>query len=345
MSAPDTLADARWAAVVARDAASDRAFVYAVTSTGVFCRPSCASRRPLRRNVEFFETPAEAERAGYRACRRCGPGAPDRAERTARIVRACRLLEGEAPVTTRALARRLGVDVFHLQRQFRREVGVTPQAYRRRVLAERARAALQLAPSVSAAVYEAGYSSSSRFYEGVGRELGMAPRRARAGEGPEVRFALRRCSLGAIGIAWTDRGVCDVRFAASGDEAARAIQARWPAARREPSGTPPWVDRVVEAVERPGPSDIPLDIRGTAFQQRVWAALRRIPPGETRSYAELAAALGLRGAARAVGRACAQNPIAVLVPCHRVVRGDGALAGYRWGVERKRALLRRERGR
>jgi AraC family transcriptional regulator of adaptative response/methylated-DNA-[protein]-cysteine methyltransferase len=347
MTAPYATPAARWAAILARDRAADGAFVYAVATTGVFCRPSCASRRPLRRNVRFFDGGAAAVEAGFRACRRCGPGAPDRGrERSARILEACRLLEGEERLTTRALARRLGVDVFGLQRAFKAEVGVTPQAYRRRALAERARAELSRAPSVSAAIYGAGYSTSSRFYDGLGRELGMAPGQARAGgRGAEVRYAIRRCSLGTLLVAWTARGVCDVRFADGEEAAARELRDRFPAAALARSDLPAWVDAVVAAVERPGPSTLPLDVQGTAFQQRVWEALRRIPAGETRSYAALAAELGAPGAARAVAGACAANSLAVLVPCHRVIRGDGDLAGYRWGIDRKRELLRRERER
>jgi AraC family transcriptional regulator of adaptative response/methylated-DNA-[protein]-cysteine methyltransferase len=338
--------DDRWAAVVARDRAADGAFVCAVVTTGIYCRPSCASRRPLRENVRFFDRPEDAARAGFRPCLRCGPGADSGEARTARIVRACRLLEGEDRLETRELARKLGIDVFRLQREFRREVGVAPQAYRRRVLAERARDGLRRAPDVSTAIYGAGYSSSSRFYDGLGRELGMAPRQARAGgAGARVRFALRRSSLGVLVVAWTERGVCDVQFADSDAAAARSLRERWPAAELEGRAAPAWVDEVVELVERPRRSGIPLDIQGTAFQARVWEALRRIPLGETRSYAEVAADLGAPTAARAVARACATNPVAVLVPCHRVVRGSGALAGYRWGEARKRELLRRERER
>lgn len=348
MSQPYATPAARWSAILSRDAAADGAFVYAVSTTGVFCRPSCASRRPRREHVELFDDGEAARRAGYRACRRCGPEAAGRArEQTARLVEACRLLEQHGDrLTTRALARRLGLDVFRLQRLFQAEVGVTPQAYRRRALAERARGALAAAPSVSAAVYEAGYSTSSRFYAGVGHELGMAPRQARAGgRGAEVRYAVRRCSLGALLVAWTARGVCDVRFAEGEDEAARALLARYPAAALARSDLPAWLDAVVSQVERPGPSALPLDIQGTAFQQRVWEALRRIPAGETRSYAALARELGVPAATRAVAAACAANRLAVLVPCHRAVRSDGALAGYRWGLTRKRELLRRERRR
>jgi AraC family transcriptional regulator of adaptative response/methylated-DNA-[protein]-cysteine methyltransferase len=334
----------RWAAVQARDAAADGAFLYGVTTTGVFCRPSCASRMPLLRHVRFFDTREAAERAGYRACRRCAPDRVDpRREAAARVVQACRLLESDEGLGTRELARRLGLNPFTLQRAFKRHVGVTPQAYRRRVLAERAREEIPAASSVSAAIYAAGYSSSSRFYEGVGRELGMQPRQARAGgRGAQVLYAIRSSGLGTLLVAWTERGVCDVRFGETEDEAVRGIRARFPAAALERSEVPGWVDEVVEVIERPRRSDIPLDVQGTAFQQRVWEELRRIPPGETRSYTQVAAAIGAPSAVRAVASACAANRLAVLVPCHRVVRSGGDLSGYRWGVERKRELIRRE---
>ncbi len=335
----------RWAAVVARDRRADGAFVLGVKTTGVYCRPGCTARTPLRRNVEFFDSLSAAERAGYRACRRC---TPDRAspwsEAVDRMVRACRLLEREERIETRELARRLGLNAFTLQRTFKKHVGVTPQAYRRRVLAERARGEIPAARSVSEAIYGAGYSSSSRFYEGIGRELGMPPRQARAGgRGTEVRYAVRSCALGALLVAWTERGACDVRFGETEEAAVRGIRVRFPAAALARSDVPAWVDEVVDVIERPRRSDIPLDIQGTAFQQRVWQELRRIPPGETRSYAQVAAAIGAPSAARAVASACAANHLAVLVPCHRVVRAGGDLSGYRWGPERKRELLRRER--
>lgn len=223
-------------------------------------------------------------------------------------------------------------------------MGVAPQAYRRRALAERARAALAREPTVSAAIYGAGYAASSRFYAGVGRELGMPPRQARAGgAGASVEFTIRESTLGRLLVAWTARGVCEVRLADTDAEATEALRARFPAAALRRTGAPAWVDEVAREVERPRRSTLPLDVQGTAFQQRVWAALRRIPPGETRTYGELAAQLGVPRSARAVAGAVAANPVAVLVPCHRVIRGDGQLSGFRWGPARKRELLRRER--
>jgi AraC family transcriptional regulator of adaptative response/methylated-DNA-[protein]-cysteine methyltransferase len=342
--------EARWTAVTRRDRRADGAFVYAVQTTGVFCRPSCASRPALRKNVRFFDRPVDAERAGFRACKRCRPTQDDPRDLAARrMVKACRLLEEGELTRTDQLARAIGMSAFHFQRAFKKHVGVTPQAYRRRVVAERAKDAVVRAPTVTRAIYDAGYASSSRFYEGAGAELGMTPLRARAGgDGEQVRYVVRRCSLGALLVAWTDRGACDVRFGASDREVTAAIRARFPAARLERATVPPWVDAIVDAVERPRarsiPLDMPLDIRGTAFQERVWRELRRIPPGETRSYGEVAESIGAPRAVRAVAGACAANRVAVVIPCHRVVRADGSVSGYRWGPERKRELLRREAG-
>jgi len=361
-------ASARWAAVARRDRAADGCFVYAVKTTGVFCRPGCASRRPLRQNVELFDTPAVALRAGYRACKRCAPSAPRAADDTlAAVVEACRLLERAEGMRSDELAGAVGLSASYFARAFKRRVGVTPQAYRRRVLAERAKQELGSARSVTSAVYDAGYGSASRFYAGAARELGMTPSEVqRGGRGQLVRYVVRRCSLGHALIAWTERGVCEVGLGDDAEEVIAALRARFPEAQHARTGLPPWIDRVLAAVERPqaapdasasaasGPSaspalrasapalDVPLDIRGTAFQQRVWEALRRIPAGETRSYGQLARALGSPSAVRAVARACASNRVAVLVPCHRVVRADGSLSGYRWKPERKRALLQRE---
>ncbi|HMI94104.1 MAG TPA: bifunctional DNA-binding transcriptional regulator/O6-methylguanine-DNA methyltransferase Ada [Polyangiales bacterium] len=343
---------ARWAAVVRRDRSADGAFVYAVKTTGVYCRPGCASRRPLRKNVELFATPEQAQRAGYRACKRCSPSVAHAVDDTlAAVVEACRLLERAEGTRSDELAAAVGLSASYFARAFKRRVGVTPQAYRRRVLAERAKEQLGSARSVTRAVYDAGYASASRFYAGAARELGMTPSEAQqGGRGQLVRYVVRRCSLGHALVAWTERGVCEVGFGDDADEVTAALRARFPHAQHAQSDLPAWIDRVLAAVERPQATasasaaalDVPLDIRGTAFQQRVWAALRRIPAGETRSYTELARALGSPAAVRAVARACASNRVAVLVPCHRVVRADGSLSGYRWKPERKRALLQRE---
>jgi AraC family transcriptional regulator of adaptative response/methylated-DNA-[protein]-cysteine methyltransferase len=337
---------ARWAAVLRRDRTADGCFVYAVKTTGVFCRPGCASRSPLRKNVELFDAPEQAQRAGYRACKRCAPSAPRPADDTlAAVVAACRLLEREQGVRSVELAALVGLSPAYFARAFKRHVGVTPQAYRRRVLAERAKHELGSARSVTSAVYDAGYGSASRFYAGPARELGMTPSEAqRGGRGQRVRYVVRRCSLGHALVAWTERGVCEVGLGDDAGELAAALRERFPQAEHARSDLPSWIDRVLAAVDRPQAIDVPLDIRGTAFQQRVWAALQRIPAGETRGYAQLARELGAPRAARAVARACASNRVAVLVPCHRVVAADGSLCGYRWKPERKRALLQREGG-
>jgi AraC family transcriptional regulator of adaptative response/methylated-DNA-[protein]-cysteine methyltransferase len=336
--------DPRWRAVRDRDAAQDGRFVYAVRTTGVFCRPSCRSRPPRRENVEFYAGPSDAEAAGYRACLRCRPTGPDPRAAEARLVTAAaRALEGDDAVTTEALAERAGVGVNRLLRLFKAHTGVTPQAYRRRVLAERAREELGGAEAVGDAVFAAGYRASSRFYDGVGRELGMDPREARTGAGWVVRCTTRGCSLGRVLVAWTARGVCEVGFGDDDHGLLDDLRRRLPEAEVEVGDAPEWVDAVVERVDGGRVRDVPLDIQGTAFQERVWAELRRIPPGETRSYGALAAELGT--GPRAIARACASNPVAVLIPCHRVVQADGGISGYRWGPTRKSALLARERAR
>jgi AraC family transcriptional regulator, regulatory protein of adaptative response / methylated-DNA-[protein]-cysteine methyltransferase len=334
----------RWDALCRRDRAADGRFVYAVTTTGVFCRPACASRRPLRKNVEFFDSPAQAARAGYRSCKRCSPSETPTLDPTMRaIVKACRLLEGETIIRSDEAASEVGLSPSHFVRAFKKHVGVTPQAYRRRVLAERAKDELVRSRSVTGAAYAAGYSSASRFYEGAGRELGMTPRQAHKGAlGQRVQYVVRSCSLGYILLAWTERGACDVCFDDSERAAVSALLERFPRATCARGDAPPWIDRVIAAVERPQSLDVPLDIQGTAFQQRVWGELRRIPAGETRTYAEVARALGADSATRAVARAIASNRLALLVPCHRVIRGDGAISGYRWHPKRKQELLRRE---
>lgn len=334
----------RWGAIVRRDAGAAGAFVYGVTTTGVVCRPACPSRAPRRENVVFFDALPAAERAGFRPCRRCHAGrtASDPARA---LITACALLADEDEgVHMAAVARRVGMTAASLARAFRAKLGITPRQYRGRLLAARARAGLPTAASVTAATYAAGYSASSRFYDGVGRELGMPPRDARqGGRGHHVRYTMRPTSLGPLGVAWTARGVSDVFFVEDADTIAATIRRRWPQATRARAAVPPWLDRIVAAVERPAVVGVPLDIQGTAFQERVWQALRAIPPGETRSYAEVAAHLGSPRARRAIARAIAGNPLAVLVPCHRVVGADGALTGYRWGLVRKAELLRRER--
>lgn len=346
-----TVSDPRWAAVVARDPAFDGRFVYSVASTGVYCRPSCAARRPRPENVAFHAGPAEAERAGFRPCRRCRPDQPSLAESHARMVAAlCRTIESaEQPPTLAALAREAGMSPHHLQRVFKALVGLSPRQYAAAHRAQRLREGLGGGRRVTDAIYDAGFGSSGRFYENANEVLGMTPTAWRAGgANTEIRFAIGQCSLGAILVAASERGVCAILIGDDPEALARDLQDRFPRATLlgGDAGFEKTVATVVGFVEAPRLGlDLPLDVRGTAFQQRVWQALREIPPGSTASYTEIAARIGAPKSVRAVASACAANAIAVAIPCHRVVRTDGGLAGYRWGVARKRALLEREAGR
>lgn len=340
---------ARWAAVNQRDERADGTFVYAVTTTGVFCRPSCPSRLARRDHVQFFATNEAASRAGYRPCKRCQPGQPGRAERQVELVaRACRAIEAaETPPTLADLAAIAGVSPFHLHRLFKAETGVTPRAYAAALRAERARAALTRGETITGAVYSAGFSGSGRFYEAADGMLGMTPTAFKHGA-PDaaIRFAVGACDLGALLVAATERGICAISLGDDPDDLVRELQARFPRARfvGDDAEFAATVATVAGFVQHPGLGlGLPLDIRGTAFQQRVWQALRQVPAGSTVSYSELARRAGAPGAARATATACATNPLAVAIPCHRVVRVDGGLAGYRWGVPRKQALLARER--
>ena len=340
--------DPRWTAVLARDRAADGRFVYAVRTTGIFCRPSCPARRPRPGNVSFHATPAAAEAAGFRACRRCRPGQPaggdGHAEAVARI---CRLLATADPAPPlRALADLAGLSAHHFHRVFRARTGLTPKAWADAGRDARVRAALAAGQTVTSAIYAAGYQSSGRFYARADAALGMtATAFRRGGAGVAIRCAVGPCALGQVLVAAGARGICAILL---GDDAAalvRELRERFPAA--ELGGDDPTfarlVARVVALVDAPGHAhDLPLDVRGTAFQRRVWQALRALPAGATTSYAALAARLGRPSAVRAVAGACAANTLAVAIPCHRVVRADGGLAGYRWGVARKRALLARE---
>jgi AraC family transcriptional regulator of adaptative response/methylated-DNA-[protein]-cysteine methyltransferase len=348
-TSPDADPDAdRWGAVLARDPGAAGRFVYAVRTTGVYCRPGCPARRPNRANVRFFATPAGAEAAGFRACRRCRPGADAGGEPDARVVAACRRIERSRPAPTLAvLARAAGLGPSRFHELFRDHTGLTPRAYAAAVRAGRVREALAGRSTVTAAIAGAGYASSGRFYEEAPPVLGMSPATFRAGgDGVRIRHADGRCSLGAVLVAATDRGVCAILLGDDPDALRDDLRRRFPAAAIEPGDAAfaATVAAVVALVERPAIGlGLPLDIRGTAFQRRVWEALRAIPIGTTTSYAALAASLGRPSAVRAVAAACAANPLAVAVPCHRVVRSDGALAGYRWGLARKAALLQRER--
>lgn len=354
-----TVADPRWAALRARDAGADDRFLYAVSTTGVYCRPSCAARTPRPEHVDFFADRAGAEAAGYRPCQRCRPDLPPRPEREAAQAAAlCRLLDADrgddvAP-TVEQLAAALGLSRAHTHRLFKRATGITPRAWAAGRRAERARVALASAPTVTAAVYDAGYASSSRFYADADDRLGMRPRALRAGAaGETITHAVAPCSLGRVLVAATGRGVCAILLD-DDDAALRAdLRRRFPRATLVDASTSTDADAafaavvaavvaLVDAPARTPALPLPLDLRGTAFQERVWQALRQVPAGTTVTYAELARAIGAEHAVRAVAGACAANPLAVAVPCHRVVRQGGALSGYRWGVARKQRLLERE---
>jgi len=340
---------ARWDAVQRRERAADGVFYYSVRTTGVYCRPSCGARPARRENVAFHASCAEAESAGFRPCLRCRPDLPPLAERQAQLVAAaCRLIEAsEEEPSLDALAASAGMSRFHFHRVFKAQAGVTPKAYAGAVRAARVRAGLAQGAPVTDALYAAGFQSSSRFYAGADAMLGMAPARFRSGgAGEEIRFAVAACSLGAILVASTGRGICAILMGDDPEALVHDLQDRFPKARLvgADAGFERTVALVVGFVEAPRLGlDLPLDVRGTAFQQRVWEALRAIPAGVTVSYTELAQRIGSPNAVRAVAGACAANPVAVAIPCHRVVRNDGGLSGYRWGIARKRALIDREK--
>jgi AraC family transcriptional regulator, regulatory protein of adaptative response / methylated-DNA-[protein]-cysteine methyltransferase len=341
-------ADARWAALRARDPNADGSFFYSVSTTGVYCRPSCGARPARPENVAFHASAAEAERAGFRACKRCKPDQPALAERRAELVAdLCRYIDAaEAPVGLKALAERAGLSTFHTQRSFKAVMGLTPKAYAAAARAARMRAELERAPSITRAIYGAGYNSSARFYEHSNAVLGMTPSQYRAGgKDQRIAFALGRCALGSILVAASERGVCAILLGSDTEALVAELAARFPRAERvaRDADFERLLEQVVTLVEQPARAcRLPLDLRGTAFQERVWQALTKIPPGTTASYSDIARAIGAPSASRAVARACAANTLAVAIPCHRVVRSDGSLSGYRWGVERKRALLERE---
>jgi AraC family transcriptional regulator, regulatory protein of adaptative response / methylated-DNA-[protein]-cysteine methyltransferase len=342
--------EARWAALIARDRNADGTFYYSVKTTGVYCRPSCAARRPNRKNVAFHATRAAAEQAGFRPCRRCRPDLESaRPSHAATIATICRLIESVHTMPSlSSLAKRAGLSPYHFHRTFKAITGVTPRAYAAAHRSTRVRAELQKrSKTVTEAIYDAGFSSGGRFYEASNELLGMTPSEYRAGgASTRIHFAVGECSLGSVLVAQSARGVCAILLGDDPDALVRDVQDRFPQATFV--GDDPAFARVVATVvgfvEAPAQQvlDLPLDIRGTAFQQRVWQALRQIPVGSTASYSDIAKRIGAPQAVRAVARACGANPLAVAIPCHRVVRTDGSQSGYRWGVERKRALLTRE---
>jgi AraC family transcriptional regulator of adaptative response/methylated-DNA-[protein]-cysteine methyltransferase len=356
MNAPDkatvraaaTLNDPCWTAVAARDAKADGKFYYAVKTTGVYCRPSCAARLARPENVRFFASCHEAEAAGFRPCRRCKPNLlPLATQHAAMIAAACRMIEqSESMPALAQLAQHAGLSTFHFQRMFRKITGLTPRQYAQAHRNRRMRSALAQDDTVTEAIFNAGYHSTSRFYEKSDALLGMTPSAYRAGgAGTTIRFAVGQCSLGAILVAQSARGVCAILMGDDPEALVRDLQDRFPQAELigGDENFEQAVAQVVGFVEAPGIGlQLPLDIRGTAFQQRVWEALRAIPVGETVTYTEIARRIGAPKAVRAVAGACAANALAVAIPCHRVVRSDGSLSGYRWGIERKRALLDKE---
>jgi len=343
--------DDRWAAVVARDRGSDGVFWYSVRTTGVYCRPSCPARLARRENVAFHSTREDAEKAGFRPCKRCRPNEISaESRRTAAVAKACRLIGGAEEIPSLdTLAKGAGMSRYHFHRVFKAVTGVTPMAYAAAHRADRVRDELARSETVTEAIYGAGFNSNGRFYATSTKVLGMTPSTYRAGgNGETIRFAIGQCSLGAILVAATERGIASIMIGDDPDALAHDLKDRFPKARLIGADRTfeAWVAKVVGLVETPAIGlDLPLDVRGTAFQRRVWQALREIPAGTTASYAEIAARIGAPKAVRAVGHACAANAIAVAIPCHRVVRTDGSLSGYRWGIERKRALLAREKSR
>jgi len=341
--------DRRWQAVVNRDGSLDGTFVFGVTSTGIFCRPSCPAKRPRPENVQFYDHALQAEQAGYRACLRCRPKAVDGNPQSALVRALCRYIEQhiEDRLTLRLLAKQFRLSPFHLQRTFKSALGVSPKAYMDAIRLRQVKQNLQAGHDVTTALYAAGYGSSSRLYERTASQLGMTPEKYRRGAiAAVVRFTISRSPLGRMLIAATDKGICTIQFGDSEEQLQQGLMREFPFAtrRRDDAALAEWRVNLTRLMEgREANPSLPLDIRATAFQRRVWEALQRIPRGETRSYSAVAKKIGMPKAARAVARACATNPVAIAIPCHRVVREDGHLGGYRWGIERKEQLLAMEK--
>jgi AraC family transcriptional regulator, regulatory protein of adaptative response / methylated-DNA-[protein]-cysteine methyltransferase len=339
----------RWDAVMARDASRDGEFVFAVSTTGVYCRPSCAARRPRRENVAFFEGPNAAEKHGYRACLRCRPKAFHGDSQSLAVKAICRFIEQhlEEPITLERLGSEFNQSPFHLQRRFKAVLGITPREYADSCRLRMLKRSLQAGDSVTRAMYDAGYGSSSRLYERTASQLGMTPDKYRRGAiAATIRYASIESPLGKMLVAATERGICSIQFGRSESELLEGLKREFPfAARKEDDGgLRTWVQLLLKHVKGKSlDSALPLDIQATAFQRRVWTYLQSIPFGETKSYSQVAKAIGKPSACRAVARACATNPLAVEIPCHRVVREDGSMGGYRWGIQKKEALLQIER--
>ena len=345
--------DTYWQATLARDQTADGTFVYAVSSTRIYCRPSCPSRKPARRHVTFFATSEAAERAGFRPCRRCRPQEAVAADaRVALVMRACRLIDanGEERLSLDAISREVGLNAHRLRRAFKHVTGITPREYAEARRLGRFKKRLREGRSVTHALYDAGYGSSSRVYEHAKERLGMTPGiYRRGGQGTRIEYAIANSPVGRLLVAATPRGVCAVYLGDPGSDRALvgALADEYPAASvsQANGGVRRWIDLILQHLDgKELQLDLPIDVKATAFQHRVWQQLRAIPYGETRSYGEIAERLGAPRAARAVGRACATNPVSLIVPCHRAVRENGGLGGYRWGVDRKKRLLDHERG-
>ena len=344
--------EGRWNSVIARDNTRDGEFVFAVSSTGVYCRPSCAARRPRRENVQFFLTPEQAEQAGYRACRRCRPRSVSGNAPSDHVKAICRFIEQhlDEPLTLARLGKEFRQSPFHLQRRFKAALGITPREYADSCRLRLLKRNLQAGDSVTRAMYDAGYGSSSRLYEKTASQLGMTPDKYRRGAiAAAIRYTCADSPLGRMLIAATERGVCSIQFARTDGELLEGLRREFPFATRKPddSGLRDWASALLKHMQGKelgliSSLSLPLDIRATAFQRRVWTYLQTIPFGATRSYSEVAKGIGRPTAVRAVARACATNPVAVAIPCHRVVREDGSMSGYRWGIERKKALLEME---